>query len=83
MATGGAAQSAVLTNVNGDVLLSVPADVSATFSARTTNGSVNVEGFASPTYTTDETTHKAGTLGAGAATITLTTTNGNLTLRVR
>ncbi len=78
-----AAKSAFLTTTNGDVMLSLPADVSASFDASTVNGEVTVTGFTSVDYTTNLPTHKAGTIGSGDATITITVTNGNITIRAR
>jgi hypothetical protein len=78
-----AADSAVLTVTNGDVTLSLPSDVSATFDAFTGNGTVTVTGFASVSYTTDESNHKAGTIGGGGAVIDLQATNGDIILQAR
>lgn len=78
-----AVDSAILTVTNGDVTLSLPSDVSATFDAFTGNGTVTVTGFASVSYTTDESNHKAGTIGGGASVITLQATNGDIILQAR
>ncbi len=78
-----AADSAILTVTNGDITLSLPSDVSATFDAFTGNGTVTVTGFASVSYTTDESNHKAGTIGGGGAVIDLQVTNGDITLQAR
>lgn len=81
----GTAESAVLSSTNGNVTLKLPSDVSAAFDASTTNGEVTVTGFTSVSYTTDEPTHKAGTIGSGPdyATITISSTNGNIIIRAR
>jgi len=78
-------ESAIVLITNGNATLSVPSDVSAMFDVRTTNGNVEVTGFPSVTYTTNEPTHKAGTIGTppGTAFITIVTVNGNVTLRAR
>ncbi len=78
-------QSALLTTTNGEVVLLLPSDVVAEFDAITTNGSVMVTGFASVTYTTNETAHKAGTIGSGggSATIDITVVNGDITIQAR
>jgi len=34
-------------------------------------------------YTTNESNHKAGTIGAGDATINISVVNGNITIRAR
>jgi len=76
-----ATQSAVLETSNGGVTLTLPADAAVTFDARTTNGTVTVEGFASVSYTRNENTHKAGTIGGGGADVDISTSNGNVTIR--
>lgn len=76
-------ESVELETANGNVMLSLPSDVSATFDALTTNGEVTVTGFALVNYSINEPTHKAGTIGSGDAIITIVTTNGNLTIRAR
>ncbi len=78
-----AAESALLAGTNGDIILSLPSDVSATFDAATVNGTVTVSGFPSVNYTTNESNHKAGTIGAGDATINISVVNGNITIRAR
>jgi hypothetical protein len=83
LAALGAAGWATLTVTNGEIVLSLPADVSATFDASITNGSVTVTGFDSASYTTDENSHKAGALGAGEAAIDLDVTNGGITIQAR
>jgi hypothetical protein len=82
LATG---ESAVLVTTNGNVVLSVPSDVSASFNAQTTNGSVRVSGFASVSYSVDEPNHKSGTIGSlpSLATITITIVNGDATIEAR
>jgi DUF4097 and DUF4098 domain-containing protein YvlB len=78
-------QSALLATTNGDIVLLLPSDVVADFDALTTNGEVTVTGFASVTYTTNEMSHKAGTIGSGggSATIDITIVNGNITIQAR
>ncbi len=78
-------ESAVLATTNGDITLLLPADVVADFDAITTNGTVTVTGFASVTYTTNEASHKAGTIGSGggSATIDIAVVNGNVTIQAR
>jgi hypothetical protein len=83
MAALAAAESAILALTNGDVTLSLPSDVSASFDASTANGEVTVMGFGSVTYTINEPGHKAGTIGAGEATITITVVNGDITIQAR
>jgi hypothetical protein len=67
---------------NGGVTLSVPGDVSASFDIQTGVGTVTVIGLTA-TYTTDEAAHKAGTLGAGEAEITITVEVGDITIQAR
>ena len=80
-----AGESAALVITNGNTQLSLPSNVSATFDAQTTNGSVAVTGFPSVTYTINETNHKAGTIGGspGSASISIIITNGNITIHPR
>lgn len=80
-----AGESVVLVTTNGNVQLSLPSDVSATFDAQTTNGTVAVTGFPSVSYTINETNHKAGTIGTGpgGATISMIAVNGNVTISAR
>lgn len=72
-----------LSTANGHVTLDMPADASAVFTARTTNGVAEVTGFSNVTYTVNERNHKAGTIGTGIALITATSVNGDVTLGVR
>jgi len=83
MALLGSSDSAVLTTTNGAVTLSLPANVSASFDAETTNGTVTVTGFTAVNYSVNETEHKAGTIGGGDATITIEVTNGDITIQAR
>ncbi len=77
-----AGESATLATTNGNVMLSVPSDVSAAFDARTVNGTVEVTGFTSVTYSLNTPTHKIGVIGTppGVAAITVTIVNGNGTI---
>jgi len=83
MALLAAADSAILAIVNGNVTLSLPSNVSATFDAFTGNGSVTVSGFSGVSYTTDESNHKAGTFGAGDAVIDINATSGDIVIEAR
>jgi DUF4097 and DUF4098 domain-containing protein YvlB len=69
---------------NGDMTLSLPAGVSASFNASTVNGTVTVTGF-SPAYSTDLSSHKVGTIGPGPsfADITISSANGDVTIKKR
>lgn len=78
-----ATESALLAATNGNVTLSLPSDVSAQFDATTVNGTVTVSGFPSVSYTINESNHKAGTIGTGDATITISDVNGNISIRAR
>jgi hypothetical protein len=78
-------ESAILATTNGDITLLLPSDVVAEFDAVTTNGEVMVTGFASVTYTTNQTSHKVGTIGSGggSAIIDIAVVNGNITIQAR
>lgn len=80
-----AGKSATLVITNGNTLLALPSDVSATFDAQTTNGAVAVTGFPLVTYTINETNHKVGTIGTGpgSASINIIIVNGNITIHPR
>jgi DUF4097 and DUF4098 domain-containing protein YvlB len=72
-----------LSSTNGGITVRVPADVSASFDLRTTNGEIDVSGFGSVSYTENDKTHKQGTIGSGAVTIVITTTNGGVGVLAR
>lgn len=76
-------ESAILSVINGEVILSLPSNVSATFDALVGNGQITIDGFSSVTYTINKTKHKAGTFGSGDATITIAVLNGNITIQNR
>jgi hypothetical protein len=76
----GADDAVTLSSSNGVIELTLPADVSATFSASTLNGTVDITGFSDLTLTTDTLEYKSGTLGAGEATITLSVDNGTISI---
>ena len=83
MALLAATESALLAATNGNITLSLPSDVSAKFDATTVNGTVTVLGFLSVHYTINESNHKAGTIGAGDATINISNVNGDITIHAR
>lgn len=68
---------------NGTVDVFLPADVSATLDLTTTSGDINLYDFE---YTIDGTPtadHKRALIGTGASVVTVTTTNGDITIRRR
>jgi DUF4097 and DUF4098 domain-containing protein YvlB len=73
-----------LDTTNGNVTLSLPASASASFDSSTTNGYVTVTGF-SPDYSMEYSTRKVGTIGTGPSytSVTLNSTNGNVTIQAR
>lgn len=79
--TEGTTGDASINVVNGDIEMTLPADVSAQFEASTDNGKVEVIGFGSASYYIDEATHKVGTIGQGEASIVLAATNGDIIIR--
>ncbi len=79
----GANKSVVLQTSNGNIILSLLPDVSAIFNASTVNGTVTVTGFSNVSYSANQPRHKAGTIGSGDATITLSTVNGNIIIRTQ
>lgn len=70
---------------NGKVTLLLPRDVSCAFDLSTSSGDVTVvpENFGPVAYTLSERTHKKGTIGSGASTVTVETSNGDITVRAR
>ncbi len=78
-----ATESIILETSNDKVLLRLPQDVSATFDLTTSNGEITVTGFNSIRYDTQERTHKTGTIGSGASTITISTSNGDIIICAR
>ncbi|MEO0081265.1 MAG: DUF4097 family beta strand repeat-containing protein [candidate division WOR-3 bacterium] len=79
----GATETANLTTSNAKLTLYLPADVSATFDATTSNAEVTVTGFGPVSYEISERWHKRGRLGSGASIITLNTSNGDILIRAR
>jgi hypothetical protein len=79
----GATDTADLSTSNGNVVLSLPSDASASFRTETSNGSITITGFGSIEYTTNEPTLKIGRIGTGEATIDIHTSNGNITIESR
>ncbi len=80
----GPTESALIRTSNGAVTLLLPADVSASFDASSSNGEVTVApGFGSIAYTRQDRDHKTGTIGSGAATIEIETSNGAVIIRPR
>ena len=78
LATG---DTVILQTVNGNILLRLPSNVSATFVASTAVGTISVAGFPFVEYTTNEPDCRAGTIGEGGASINLTTAVGNVTIQ--
>lgn len=78
-----AAEHAILGTTNSDIELFLPADVSALIDASNTNGTIRFLDF-SYTWETMPTDHHAvARIGSGTSTVTLTTTNGDITVRRR
>ena len=83
MAELGSAMAAALHATNGRVTIYLPADASFAFDIKTTNGTANVNGFTNVSYSTNESTHKVGTVGTGAAAVTLRSENGNVNIEAK
>jgi hypothetical protein len=77
------AEAAALHSSNGRVTLYLPADASIAFDITTSNGKASVEGFTSVNYAVNEAKHKTGTIGSGAAAVTLRSENGNVTIQAK
>jgi hypothetical protein len=72
--------SIALKTSNGAVTLYLPVSVSAHFDASTSNGEVSLSGFPSVSYTRTDNTHKMGDIGGGACSVTITTSNGAVSI---
>jgi hypothetical protein len=79
----GLADTATLHSSNGRVTAYLPVGASVTFDIQTDNGTARVEGFTIVNIPIDEATHKAGTIGTGAATVRLRSENGNVVIQAR
>ena len=67
-----------LGTTNGNVDVTLPSGLGATFEATTTNGRVSVSGFEIKTRGTLTSKSVLGVIGAGGARVALRTTNGNI-----
>ena len=79
----GATDTATLRTSNGTVTLRLPADVAAVVDAQTSNGMITFTGFSTISYQLQEPTHQRVRIGSGAALVTITTTNGDISIRAR
>jgi hypothetical protein len=79
----GTAEAVALHSANGRVTLYLPADASLAFDITTSNGNANVTGFTNVNYSTNESKHKVGVIGAGAAAVTLRSENGNVNIQAK
>lgn len=79
----GATESAGLVTSKGKVTLYLPADVSATFDASTSNADVTIYGFGMVSYEKSERAHKRGRIGSGASIITIVTSDAEILIRAR
>lgn len=66
--------------VSGSIDLSLPSNVSLEFDATAAVGTVIITGFPSIIYTINELNHKAGTIGAGEASMLISILTGNITI---
>jgi DUF4097 and DUF4098 domain-containing protein YvlB len=67
---------------NGEIVLSLPDSISASIEAQTSNGHISATGFPITIEKLTD-TYLKGTIGSGAATIKLTTSNGNIRIMKR
>ena len=82
LAALGPTETVGLATTNGGVTLLLPADVSAVIDATDTNGIITFSDF-TVVYETQTATHVRGRIGSGASTISISTTNGDITVRRR
>jgi len=78
----GATEAVTLATSNGAVTLLLPADVSATVDVTTSSGLITINDF-TVSYDVQESDHVRGRIGSGASAITISTSNGNVTVRRR
>jgi len=79
----GPTESATLKTSNAKVTLLLPADVSATFDAKTSSSDVTITGFGVVEYEISERAHKKGRIGSGASTLQVETSNADILIRSR
>jgi DUF4097 and DUF4098 domain-containing protein YvlB len=72
-----------LGTANGDISITLPAGISASFNAGTTNGLVTISGFGNVSFQVNAPNQKIGTIGGGGAGIEVSTVNGNITISAR
>jgi len=77
------AEAAVLNSSNGRVTIYLPVDASFAFDIATSNGNANVTGFTGVNYSMNESKHKVGIVGTGAAAVTLLSANGNVNIQAK
>jgi DUF4097 and DUF4098 domain-containing protein YvlB len=82
LAALGPTETVALATTNGKVTLLLPADVSALVDVTNTNGIITIYDF-TVIYEEQTATHLRGRIGSGASSITITTTNGDITVRRR
>jgi len=82
LAALGVAEDVGLATTNGKVTLLLPDGVSAVIDATNTNGTITFNDF-TVIYEEQTATHVRGRIGSGASSITITTTNGDVTVRRR
>ncbi len=82
LAALGAAENVGLATTNGAVTLLLPDDVSAVIDITNTNGLITIYDF-TVIYESQTEHHLRGRIGSGASSITVTTTNGDVTVRRR
>ena len=82
LAALGATDSVGLTTTNGKVTLLLPEDVSALIDATNTTGLITIYDY-TVTYEVQTEHHLRARIGSGASSITITTTNADVTVRRR
>ena len=82
LAALGATDSVGLATTNGKVTLLLPENVSALIEATNTNGLITIYDY-TVTYEIQTEHHLRARIGSGASSITITTTNGDVTVRRR
>jgi len=78
----GATETVTIATTNGNVVLLLPADVSATVDLKTTDGTITIHGY-DPVFEKQTKDHIRAKLGSGASAVTVSTSNGDIRVASR
>ncbi|MBM3323360.1 DUF4097 domain-containing protein, partial [candidate division WOR-3 bacterium] len=75
-------ETVTIATTNGNVVLLLPADVSATVDLKTTDGTITIHGY-DPVFEKQTKDHIRAKLGSGASAVTVSTSNGDIRVASR